>query len=66
MEEKDLLIKMEPLIQTNRKHLPFPRLLAEGILHTDRPVSEKESILRELFGVPFEEGQHTLTEVAAS
>lgn len=66
MEEKELLMKMEPQIQANRKGLPFPRLLAEGILHTDRPLSEKEAILRELFGVPMEEGQCTLTDIAAS
>lgn len=66
MEEKKLLMKMEPQIQANRRNLPFPRLLAEGILHTDRPLSEKEVILKELFGIPLEEGQHKLTEVAAS
>jgi hypothetical protein len=66
MEEKELLTKMEPQIQANRRNLPFPRLLAEGILHTERPLSEKETLLRELFGLPIEEGQHTLTEVTAS
>ncbi|KYK36026.1 MAG: hypothetical protein HXS48_24475 [Theionarchaea archaeon] len=66
MEEKELLMKMEPQIQANRKNLPFPRLLAEGILHTERPLSEKEALLRELFGIPLEEGQRKLTEVAFS
>jgi len=65
MEEKELLIKMEPQIQANRRNLPFPRLLAEGILHTDRPLLEKEAILRKLFGIPLEEGQHALTEFAS-
>jgi hypothetical protein len=65
MEEKELLMKMEPQIQANRRELPFPRLLAEGIIHTDRPLSEKEAVLKELFGIPLEEGQHTLTEAAA-
>jgi len=59
-------MKMEPQIQANRKNLPFPRLLAEGILHTERPLSEKEALLRELFGIPLEEGQRKLTEVAFS
>lgn len=66
MEEKELLLKMEPQIQANRRDLPFPRLLAEGILHTDRPLSEKETILRELFGVPLEEGQLNLSGIAVS
>ena len=66
MEEKELLMKMEPQIQANRKNLPFPRLLAEGILHTERPLSEKEALLRELFGIPLEEGQRKLTEIAFS
>ena len=66
MEEKKLLLKMEPQIQANRRNLPFPRLLAEGILHTDRPLSEKEIILRELFGIPQEEGQLSLAEMTAS
>lgn len=66
MEEKELLMKMEPQIQANRKSLPFPRLLAEGILHTDRPLSEKEAVLRELFGIPVEEGQLNLTEIVFS
>jgi hypothetical protein len=66
MEENDLLMKMEPQIQANRKNLPFPRLLAEGILHTERPLSEKEGILKELFGMPTEEGQLTLTGISAS
>lgn len=66
MEEKELLMKMESQIQANRRNLPFPRLLAEGILHTDRPLSEKEVILKELFGIPLEEGQRKLTEVPAS
>lgn len=59
-------MKMEPQIQANRKNLPFPRLLAEGILHTERPLSEKEALLRELFGIPLEEGQRKLTEIAFS
>lgn len=64
MEERELLLKMEPQIQANRRDLPFPRLLVEGILHTERPLSEKEAVLKELFGVPFEEGQLTLAEIA--
>lgn len=66
MEENELLMKMESQIQANRKNLPFPRLLAEGILHTERPLPEKEGILKELFGIPTEEGQLTLTEISAS
>ena len=66
MEENKLLMKMESQIQANRKNLPFPRLLAEGILHTERPLSEKEGILKELFGIPTEEGQLTLSEISAS
>ena len=65
MEEKELLMKMEPQIQANRRNLPFPRLLAEGILHTDKPLSEKEGVLRELFGIPQEKGQQKLTEIFA-
>ncbi len=64
MEERELLLKMEPQIQANRRDLPFPRLLVEGILHTERPLSEKEAVLKELFGIPFEEGQFTLAEIA--
>ncbi|MBU7024007.1 MAG: hypothetical protein HXS40_07545 [Theionarchaea archaeon] len=66
MAEKELLLKMEPQIQANRRNLPFPRLLAEGILHTERPLAEKEAILGELFGIPVEQGQHTLKEIAAN
>jgi len=63
MEENELLLKMEPYIQANRKNLPFPRLLAEGICNTERPVPEKEMILKQLFGIIIEEGQYNLREV---
>ncbi|MBU7031703.1 MAG: hypothetical protein HXS53_04165 [Theionarchaea archaeon] len=66
MEEKELLLKMEPHIQANRKKLPFPRLLAEGICKTERPASEKEIILKQLFGIIIEEGQYNLREVIVS
>ena len=66
MEEKELLLKMEPQIQANRRNLPFPRLLAEGILRTERPLLEKEAVLKELFGIPLEEGQYKLSEVVTS
>ncbi|MBU7043784.1 MAG: hypothetical protein HXS47_09360 [Theionarchaea archaeon] len=66
MEDKELLIKMESHIQANRKNLPFPRLLAEGICNTERPLAEKETILKELFGLSLEEGQYRLNEIAVS
>jgi hypothetical protein len=66
MDEKELLLKMEPQIQANRRNLPFPRLLAEGIVHADTSLPEKESILKELFGIPVVNGQRTLTGTAAS
>jgi hypothetical protein len=63
MEENELLVKMEPHIQANRKNLPFPRLLAEGICRTERPDAEKEIILKQLFGTIVEEGQYRLNEI---
>jgi hypothetical protein len=31
------------------QRVPFPLLLERGILHTDRPLEEKEEVIRKLF-----------------
>lgn len=66
MDENQLLAKMESQIEANRKKVPFPRLVAEGILHADKPMEEKESVLCKIFGIPFEDGQLTLEGTATS
>jgi hypothetical protein len=55
-----------PIVASRSTVIEPARLLAEGILHTERPLSEKEGILKELFGIPIEEGQLNLTEISAS
>jgi hypothetical protein len=66
MDENQLLAKMEPQIEANRRKVPFPRLVAEGILHADKPMAEKESVLHKIFGIPLEDGQLTLKGTTTS
>ena len=39
--------------------IPFPLLLERGIMHADRPVEEKEEVIRKVFRSSLE-GQKTL------